>query len=198
MPKDTFYNLNEDKKDKIIEVLKETFKNKTIFDANVKEIVEKLNIARGSFYQYFENLEDAYFMILELETVDIHKLFIKILKENSLDLFKSLEIYGKELSNILFLPDNYSIYKNRFLYWTPELDKSLKNYKLKKDNENFIELSKKDKDFIKTDQMQFIKAVIHNLIQRNYLENWTKEVFLSNFNRYLEWLKGGIKYDGIN
>lgn len=198
MPKDTFYNLNKTKKDKIIEVLKETFKNKTIFDANIKEIVEKLNIARGSFYQYFENLEDAYFMILELETVDIHKLFIEILKENSLDVFKSLEIYGKDLSKILFLPDNYSIYKNRFLYWTPELDKSWQNYKLKKDSEKFIEINDKDKEFISTEQMQFTKAVIHNLIQRNYLENWTSDKFLINFNRYLEWLKGGIKYDGIN
>ncbi|MDO4662641.1 MAG: TetR/AcrR family transcriptional regulator [Tissierellia bacterium] len=198
MPKDTFYNLNKTKKDKIIEVLKETFKNKTIFDANIKEIVEKLNIARGSFYQYFENLEDAYFMILELETVDIHKLFIEILKENSLDVFKSLEIYGKDLSKILFLPDNYSIYKNRFLYWTPELDKSWQNYKLKKDSEKFIEINDKDKEFISTEQMQFTKAVIHNLIQRNYLENWTSDKFLINFNRYLKWLKGGIKYDGIN
>ncbi len=49
MPKSTFYNLSDEKRERIIEVLMDTFKDKTIFDANVKEIVEKLNIARGSF-----------------------------------------------------------------------------------------------------------------------------------------------------
>ena len=74
MASETFYNLSEDKKERIINSLKKTFANKSIFEASVKEVVEDLNIARGSFYQYFEDLEDAYFMILDMETVDIHHL----------------------------------------------------------------------------------------------------------------------------
>ena len=130
MPSETFYNLSEDKKDRIVESLKKTFAKKSIFEASVKEVVEDLNIARGSFYQYFEDLEDAYFMILDMETVDIHHLFKKILKENDYDLFKSLDIYARDLSVILFEDENYSIYRNRFLYWTCNLENKWQRYKL--------------------------------------------------------------------
>ena len=63
MPKDTFYNLDQEKKQKVINVLHEEFSQKPFSEVNVKSIVEKIGIARGSFYQYFENLEDSYFYI---------------------------------------------------------------------------------------------------------------------------------------
>lgn len=135
MPKETFYNLNEEKKLKIIAVLKKVFREKSIFEANVKEIVETLGIARGSFYQYFENLEDAYFMILDLETKDIHNLFLEILKENEFDFYKSLKLYGLEIADLLFESGDYLIYKNKYLYWTAELENKWKVYK-KKESSN--------------------------------------------------------------
>ena len=50
MPKEVFYNLAKEKQEKIIFVLKEEFKAKPFQKVNVKEIVEKAGIARGSFY----------------------------------------------------------------------------------------------------------------------------------------------------
>ena len=50
MPKQTFYNLSEDKRNLIDEVLKDEFSTKPYKDCNVKNIVERLSIARGSFY----------------------------------------------------------------------------------------------------------------------------------------------------
>lgn len=189
MPSETFNNLSEDKKERIITSLKNTFAKKSIFDASVKEVVEDLNIARGSFYQYFEDLEDAYFMILDIETVDIHHLFQKILKENDYDIFKSLEIYGEELQEILFEEENYSIYKNRFLHWTCKLESKWQKYK----RENSTNLYKDA--FYDEEKIHFIKAVVHDLIERNYIERWTKDEFLEKFQNYIEWLKGGIKWD---
>lgn len=51
MPKVTFFNLSKEKRKKIVEVLTEEFEKKNIQEATVKEIVQKLGIARGSFYQ---------------------------------------------------------------------------------------------------------------------------------------------------
>lgn len=189
MPSETFNNLSEDKKERIITSLKNTFAKKSIFDASVKEVVEDLNIARGSFYQYFEDLEDAYFMILDRETVDIHHLFQKILRENDFDIFKSLEIYGKELQKILFEEENYSIYKNRFLHWTCQLESKWQKYK-RENSTNIYEDAFYDREII-----HFVKAVVHDLIERNYIEGWTKDEFLQKFEKYIDWLKGGIKWD---
>lgn len=189
MPSETFYNLSEDKKDRIVESLKKTFAKKSIFEASVKEVVEDLNIARGSFYQYFEDLEDAYFMILDMETVDIHHLFKKILKENDYDLFKSLDIYARDLSVILFEDENYSIYRNRFLYWTCNLENKWQRYK----SENLNSMD--TETFENNEIMHFIKAAVHDLIERNYIEGWSSEEFLDKFENYIDWLKGGIKWD---
>ena len=189
MPSETFNNLSEDKKERIITSLKNTFAKKSIFDASVKEVVEDLNIARGSFYQYFEDLEDAYFMILDRETVDIHHLFQKILRENDFDIFKSLEIYGKELQEILFEEENYSIYKNRFLHWTCQLESKWQKYK-RENSTNIYEDAFYDREII-----HLVKAVVHDLIERNYIEGWTKDEFLQKFESYIDWLKGGIKWD---
>lgn len=57
MPKETFYNLNEEKKLKIIAVLKKVFREKSIFEANVKEIVETLGIAREVFISILKILK---------------------------------------------------------------------------------------------------------------------------------------------
>lgn len=56
LAKDTFYNLEEEKRAKITEVLISEFSQKPFADVSVKTIVERLGIARGSFYQYFEDL----------------------------------------------------------------------------------------------------------------------------------------------
>lgn len=189
MPRETFYNLSEEKKERIINSLKKTFTKKSIFEASVKEVVEDLNIARGSFYQYFEDLEDAYFMILDIETVDIHHLFQKILKENDYDIFKSLDVYAKKLSVILFEEENYSIYKNRFLHWTCELESKWQRYKNKKSESMDFET------FNNSETMHFIKAAVHDLVERNYIEQWRSNEFLYKLKNYIDWLKGGIKWD---
>ncbi|MEJ8751441.1 TetR/AcrR family transcriptional regulator [Lagierella sp. ICN-221743] len=188
MPKKTFYNLSDEKRGKIIDVLKKNFEQKTIFEANVKEIVEELQIARGSFYQYFEDLEDSYFFILDMETIDVHKLFLKLLKENNFDVLKALEEYGQMVSEIIFSKEAYNLYKNKYLYWNSEFEEKWKNYKAKDVNKNEIS----NINELNTEKMKFIKALVHDLIKRNFKEGWSKEDFLSHYNIYMKWIKEGI------
>ena len=58
MPKETFMNLPDAKKNKIIRAAKKEFERVPYEQASIKNIVEDANIARGSFYQYFESKED--------------------------------------------------------------------------------------------------------------------------------------------
>ncbi|MDU0894935.1 MAG: TetR/AcrR family transcriptional regulator [Anaerococcus sp.] len=102
MPKATFYNLDEEKKQNITNVLISEFSQKPYSEVNVKTIVERLGIARGSFYQYFNNLEDSYFYILDNKTYDIHILFMTTLKNNKGDVSKSLEEFGNDIAEIIF------------------------------------------------------------------------------------------------
>lgn len=58
MPKETFVKLPEEKKDKIIKAAKKEFERVPFEQTSIKNIANEAEIARGSFYQYFESKED--------------------------------------------------------------------------------------------------------------------------------------------
>jgi TetR/AcrR family transcriptional regulator len=60
MPKDTFNNLNEEKKEKILSAAVNEFSAKRFSEASINQIVKDADIPRGSFYQYFSSKEDIY------------------------------------------------------------------------------------------------------------------------------------------
>ncbi len=60
MPKETFVNLKEDKKTRIIDGLLNVFYELGYDRVTVSDIVKACNIPRGSFYQYFDNKFDAF------------------------------------------------------------------------------------------------------------------------------------------
>ncbi|MGI6143010.1 MAG: TetR/AcrR family transcriptional regulator [bacterium] len=67
MPKDTFHNLKEEKKQRILAAAIEEFSRRRFSDASINQIVKNAGISRGSFYQYFTNKEDLYlYMINEI------------------------------------------------------------------------------------------------------------------------------------
>ena len=66
MPKETFFNLPEDKRQRIIELALAEFAENDYDTASISRIVAQAGIAKGSFYQYFENKEDLYTYLLTL------------------------------------------------------------------------------------------------------------------------------------
>jgi AcrR family transcriptional regulator len=66
MPKDTFLNLPSDKREAITNVLLEEFANQEYKLVSISAIVRKANIAKGSFYQYFDDKADAFLYLFQL------------------------------------------------------------------------------------------------------------------------------------
>ncbi len=66
MPKNTFLNLKEEKKNRIIESALDEFSVYTLSDASVNRIIKNAGIAVGSFYQYFVDIEDLYCYIFRI------------------------------------------------------------------------------------------------------------------------------------
>lgn len=60
MPKDTFYNLPEEKRDLVLRCSYEEFASHDFRNASLSRIVDNAGIAKGSVYQYFENKVDLY------------------------------------------------------------------------------------------------------------------------------------------
>ena len=89
MPKSTFYNLNEEKKEKIKKAIKNEFSKNPFSKASISNIIEEAQIPRGSFYQYFDDKEDALKYILDEVAQKERKKIIDILNRNSGDIFKT-------------------------------------------------------------------------------------------------------------
>ena len=88
MPTVTFMNLSQEKKDKIIKAAKKEFSRVPISEVLIKNIVEEAEIARGSFYQYFESKEDLLKFLLTEEMEKVDEVAIRILEETSGDIFE--------------------------------------------------------------------------------------------------------------
>lgn len=66
MPKETFFNLPAEKRQQILDAAIEEFAAKPYKSASISRIVRETGIAKGSFYQYFEDKKDLYLYLVRL------------------------------------------------------------------------------------------------------------------------------------
>lgn len=64
MPKQTFFNLPDAKKEHIIHAAVEEFSKAPYQEISINHLIKCMEIPTGSFYQYFEDKRDLYFYIL--------------------------------------------------------------------------------------------------------------------------------------
>ncbi|WP_458414754.1 TetR/AcrR family transcriptional regulator [Schinkia sp. CFF1] len=122
MPKVTFFNLAADKRKILIAALEKEFSRVPLYDASISNIVKEAKIPRGSFYQYFEDKEDAYFFLLCEQIRESKENFALCLQKNNGDLFQAMikmyEITIIELSK----GESINFLKNAFLNMTHEIE----------------------------------------------------------------------------
>lgn len=87
MPKDTFFNLPEEKRERIIDAAIDEFAAYPFHQARVTAIADQAGIAKGSFYQYFEDKKDLFKHLIEL-------MVEKKLSYINRDMVESKEKYG--------------------------------------------------------------------------------------------------------
>lgn len=92
MPKTTFFNLPHDKQTQILAIAAEEFAAHPYEVASISKIVRQAGIAKGSFYQYFEDKQDLYRTLIEIGTETKLNLLKNLSSPNpSSDLFDYLK-----------------------------------------------------------------------------------------------------------
>ena len=66
MPRQTFFNLPEDKRNPIIDLALDEFSKYDYKNASISRIVARAGIAKGSLYQYFEDNRDLFLYLVEI------------------------------------------------------------------------------------------------------------------------------------
>ena len=105
MPKETFFNLPEEKQHRILDISLEEFYVQGYEKASISRIVETAGIAKGSFYQYFEGKEDLFRFIVQVAR-EKQLVYASKLLEGARDLpfFQLLEVLLK--GSLAFMKEN--------------------------------------------------------------------------------------------
>lgn len=107
MPTKTFLNLSKEKRIRILKAAKKEFSRVPLDRAIIANIVKDADIPRGSFYQYFENVEDLFVYLMNyMYGIDKRK-FAKYLEETDNDVYEALKM---KFSNTI---DKLTIAENR-------------------------------------------------------------------------------------
>lgn len=188
MPKETFFRLKPEKQDSIVRALVQEFEAKNLYHATVKDIVEQLNIPRGSFYQYFESLEEAYFYILDLKFHDIHMRFMELYRGDAKNLESALLEYGQFLAKEIYRPTNYKLFRNRYLSWSPELEIHWRDYQLKNQVDSGI------KEVYANKRLELVGSLVHMIIQKLFINDWDQDTFAAEYVDLVKFIMEGINY----
>ena len=138
MPKQTFFNLSESKRKKLIESAEIEFARAPFFEASIANIIKIAGVSRGSFYQYFEDKEDLYFYLLEDKVKKANFYFSGLLEKHQGDLIEAVIELQSYFLHDLSDEEEKLFLKNALLYTTPRVESSFTSiWDTQLDNEEF-------------------------------------------------------------
>ena len=165
MPTNTFFNLPAEKKHKILKAANKEFARVPLEQASIKNIVEDAEIARGSFYQYFENKQDLFEYIMTSKTGDMEKNLIEMIEQengNIINIF--INIYD-HLIEVGKIRRNNKLFRQIFenIKTSDNLMLTRKEEKKKKLEKILQDLYSKNKDILNIKNEEEFKLVIEIL-----------------------------------
>lgn len=201
MPKQTFFNLPEKKRQHLINAAEEEFARVPLHEASIANIVKSAGIPRGSFYQYFENKEDIYFYLLKEETDARRIKFFQKLEEHDGDIINAVTDFYYEF--LVELPDDreFDFLKNALLHVTHKIEDAFTAaFKGKHDKGFFnevIEMIDKDRLNTKNDtEIYHMLQIVIAVVFRNFVEKFSKELSddeaIEHFTIEMNLLKNGL------
>ena len=198
MPSRTFFNLKEEKRERIEKALIKEFGKGSFEQASITNIIKEAKIPRGSFYQYFEDKKDAVKYLIEKFMFMEYEKMKQSLEETKGDIFETaLKIYDYRTNeavlnfdiglakNILeeLRKNNINVFENK------------ENLKNKRSLEKFIDKTQLN---LETDKnlyyfIRIITAVTRSVTMEVFSERLSKNDGRKMLEKELEILKNGMK-----
>ena len=199
MPKETFVKLSKEKQQKVITAAKKEFARVPIENVSIKNIVEEADIARGSFYQYFESKEDLLIYILKENSEKLNiKLKNEVSKTNG-DIFKLyIFLYDSMLEEFTGNSDQ-DLFKQIFINLKSS-DENIfdivKNIKPQNIIDYYEQIDKTNLKIENYDDLTVVCDMLNAITRRAVIKNFknkSKEECRAMFLKEIEYLKHGIE-----
>lgn len=114
MPSKTYWNLPEEKKEKLLKAAMSEFSRVLLSDASINRIIKDADISRGSFYMYFESKEDLYAYILREHRMNGIRILLDALQQNKGDIIKAYQTLYSVFLEKCFEEKEKSFFQNVF------------------------------------------------------------------------------------
>ena len=194
MPKKTFLNLPETRQAEIRDILLTIFYKKPVSQVKVSEIVAALQMSRGIFYKYFENLNDAYDYLIHYYAGQIHGEIIDYMTRQEGDFFQGIEAFlllyidldqqSTRYRQLVLLAQNSYLFSYR-----PKTDHGVAAWKELLEKNNFVMSTNEE-------QISFLyfsmKLVIDSLTDM-LANHWGEKELLTDFRFKTHWMLEGIR-----
>lgn len=203
MPKDTFLNLPQEKKDKIIIAAKREFARVSLQDASIKNIVEEAGIARGSFYQYFDSKEDLLQYLLKEHVEKMNKNLENTLKESNGDVFRIFISIYDYMTNECINKEEANFFKKIFEELKTSQDNifmvDIKKYTPKDMDEYYDLIDKANLKVESLEDFKLLTRMLHAVTKKAVVSTFkyeSKEKAREDYLKQIEYIKYGVMKKG--
>ncbi len=204
MPKELFFKISEEKRNKLTNVCKSEFKEKSFDHVSVNTIIKKAGISRGSFYTYFDDLEECFSFIVRDIRDKRFKYGYKLLNDANNDYFSLVRKLYEYDYDLYKEGGEYSLFKNYIYFMQSNQHGNLRNNmiidlikKLREDDVDFEELFSIKKLNMTSEQFFDLVEVVILIMINTFLkaenENLSKEDSIKLFNQRLDLIEYGVR-----
>jgi TetR/AcrR family transcriptional regulator len=201
MPKKLFYELDDEKRARIIRAALSEFAQYSYNESSTNRIVKHAGIGKGSLFKYFQNKKDLYFYILDAITADLTADLAGEMTNLKGDLFDRTIRYAElEFAWYMQNPEKYRLFKKAFVKNDTEIFKETEQRYALEGNEVFyrlfedVDTREKEKflDILKWFLQGFNEAFMEEMRTQDNI-NEVKDAYLKRLNAYMAILKEGLK-----
>ena len=132
MPSATFYNLPEEKRERLLRAAREEFSRVPYESASVNRIIRSAGIPRGSFYMYFTDKEELFGHLMDSYGALLERRMGELLEQRGQQLVSALtpgitvpadaSLLGKAVGNLLSNASRYSPEGAEIRVWCGRLE----------------------------------------------------------------------------
>lgn len=193
MPTKTFFNLPKEKMLRILKAGKKEFSRVPLEKAVIANIAKDAGIPRGSFYQYFQSLEDLFSFIIDYRYGLNKRKFENYLKENNNDIYEALKVkFANEIDKLTKEENKqFRINTMNILFEEKKYPKEFVNYIFNRtsniDLNFFPEEYRKQAKF--SNIVDLFKMVGDNCLQQYLTSTISEDKIKEDYNKYIDFLK---------
>ncbi len=206
MPTKLFFELNDEKRNKIIEICIVEFSQYGYTNSSTNRITKNANISKGSLFKYFKNKEELYFYILDMVTMELIVDLKADVETLSLDLFERTIQYS-ELEFIWYIkhPEKFKLITTAFSQNDDKLRQKIENRYNLQGQDIFYEIladidittlkwdKQKTADILKWFLLGFKEEFISRISSEDFSDiEQIQQEYVKSLTNYMTILKSGL------